>query len=350
MLGNIDEAWEKFLNEEKEDKIKEELNTAKDTNLEVIPNPSEIYISTKTVIAYFNSNFDLYEIFWNIPIISYGDLREGVVKKQMKFNSTTREQVEELEKLQEQYEYFKPNILIHIDNPEGRIKYKDSRKVSIGISRKDITSARTLKKGAFYNCFVTIVRVKIKEIFKEFHVKIFNTGKIEMPGVQSQEQINIVTSVLLRVLKDITKDKVEYVNGSEETVLMNSNFNCGFYIQRQKLYKILRETYNISCVYDPCSYPGIQAKIYLDTKNELSLTPSEIDTTGISFMIFRTGSVLIVGRCEEITLMKIYNYLKELLKSNYYQIVDKNSICSKKQSKPKKIKTSIIRSIKNFSN
>ena len=34
-----------------------------------------------------------------------------------------------------------------------------------------------------------------------------------MPGVQSQEQINIVTSVLLAMLKDITKNKVEYVNG-----------------------------------------------------------------------------------------------------------------------------------------
>ena len=60
------------------------------------------------------------------------------------------------------------------------IKYKDIRKVTIGISKKDIVSYRVKQKGAFYNCFVLILRVHIG-VFKEFHVKIFNTGKIEIP-------------------------------------------------------------------------------------------------------------------------------------------------------------------------
>ena len=39
---------------------------------------------------------------------------------------------------------------------------------------------RTKKKGAFYNCFVIIMRVMENGKFKEYHIKIFNTGKIEL--------------------------------------------------------------------------------------------------------------------------------------------------------------------------
>ena len=37
-------------------------------------------------------------------------------------------------------------------------------------------------------------------------------------------------------------------------------------------------------------------------------------------MIFRTGSVLIVGKCEEFELMKIYEFLKTVLHDEYYNI------------------------------
>ena len=35
----------------------------------------------------------LSKIFWQIPIISYSERKEGVIKKQMKFNSNTKEEV-----------------------------------------------------------------------------------------------------------------------------------------------------------------------------------------------------------------------------------------------------------------
>jgi hypothetical protein len=37
-------------------------------------------------------------------------------------------------------------------------------------------------------------------------------------------------------------------------------------------------------------------------------------------MIFRTGSVLIVGKCNEKILQDIYHYLKELLKTEFKYI------------------------------
>jgi hypothetical protein len=42
-------------------------------------------------------------------------------------------------------------------------------------------------------------------------------------------------------------------------------------------------------------------------------------------MIFRTGSVLIVGKCDEDILFKIYDFLKEVLVNEYKAIFQKNS-------------------------
>jgi len=39
-------------------------------------------------------------------------------------------------------------------------------------------------------------------------------------------------------------------------------------------------------------------------------------------MIFRTGSVIIVGKCEEIILYKIYNMFKNILITEYKDIID----------------------------
>ena len=108
------------------------------------------------------------------------------------------------------------------------------------------------------------------------------------------------------------------------------NFNCGFYIDREKLYSVLRYKYRINCCYDPCSYPGIQCEFYyvygLDIQTGKQPTPNnKINTPSnkyikISFMIFRTGSVLIVGKCNECILEQIYNFVKLLLLKEFNYI------------------------------
>jgi hypothetical protein len=45
-------------------------------------------------------------------------------------------------------------------------------------------------------------------------------------------------------------------------------------------------------------------------------------------MIFRTGSVLIVGKCDENILMLIYEFLKNILKNEYYNICQKNNVAA----------------------
>ena len=344
---NIDQEWENFIlsgnNEYSSDE--EQVNEIlKQTNEEFIsanlksdltsdaPKPSEIYISTKTKIAYLNFPIDLKEIFWKIPIIPYSKPCNGIIKKQMKFNSLTQEELLFIQNKLIDEPYFEEFIIAHIDNPSGRIKFKDTRKISIGISKKDLMSYRCKKKSAFYNCFVLIIRMKVQEIFKEFHVKVFNTGKLEIPGVQSETIFDLILNEVLSTLQPYINEKLGYKDNSNETVLINSNFNCGFFINREILYDLLKFKYNIQSIYDPCSYPGIQCKFYFNPDIELqngcqiSEENKHLYTNmmEVSFMIFRTGSVLIVGRCDENVLIIIYEYLKNIFRNEYKNICQKN--------------------------
>ena len=149
-------------------------------NSDTPPKASDIYISTKSKIIFLNSSIDLKTVFWNIPVISYSLPVNGVVKKQMKFNSTAPEELEFIKDKLVNELYADEHIITNINNPTGRIKFKDVRKVSIGICKKDLLSYRCKKKSAFYNCFVLIMRMKNENDndFKEHHVKIFNTVKL----------------------------------------------------------------------------------------------------------------------------------------------------------------------------
>jgi len=326
---DLNEEWDSFL------KDTEYTSVVQCVSNGPTPLSTAIYISTNTIISFLNQPIDLKTTFWNIPVLPYSQPTVGVIKKQMKFNSTTLKEVEDIEANVKEYDYGYCTILQHIDNSKGMIQYKDIRKVTIGISKKDIVSYRVKQKGAFYNCFVLILRVHIG-IFKEFHVKIFNTGKIEIPGVQQVAHIPVIIEALLNVLRPMYPT-ILYNRSCEETVLINSNFNCGYFINRSALYQLLISKYSISAVYDSCSYPGIQCKIYYE--DGVTTIPASI---AISFMIFRTGSILIVGKCTDKVIREIYAYLVTILFEEYNQVVDSNCVHSKKETPVRKIKKYIL--------
>jgi hypothetical protein len=363
---NIDQEWENFMSSNFDDNAfineKKEIDESDRDNDEEIsadisldfntetPKSSNIYISTKTKIAYLNIRVDIDDVFWKINVMSYSEAKNGVIKKQIKFNSTEPNQVIKITNELRDVPYYEEHIITHIDNPSGRVKYKDIRKISVGISKKDIMSYRSKKKSAFYNCFVLIYRMNVNGTFKEFHVKVFNTGKLEIPGVQNDESYELLLKEIIHILQPYFEEILFYKKMTNDTVLINSDFNCGFFINREALYDILRNKYNIQSIYDPCSYPGIQCKFYynpdIGIQNGCQISEENEhlynNIIKVSFMIFRTGSVLIVGKCDENILMNIYNYLKEVLRNEYKFICQNNKLLSDdtySASKDKKSKT-----------
>ena len=298
---------------------------------------SPLYISTTTKISFLNIPISLNTIFWKIPVIPYYSPQEGVIKKQMKVSSTSEDELQSsIEKLEPIGGHIQHHIITRVVNPDGRVKYKDIRKISVGLCKKDIQSHRSREKSAFYNCFVMILRIKDDEDnFREIHVKVFNTGKLEIPGIQSESMLSKTLHLTKNILYDLMKDdnlemasKMDYL-GAAETVLINSNFNCGFHIDRQELYGLIKNKYRLCCNFDPCSYPGVQCKYFYskDTDNVFAgkKDPNSSDQSKISFMVFRTGSVLIVGKCTETTLIAVFERIKTLLRENRAHILDISS-------------------------
>jgi|UniRef100_A0A6C0CYB7 hypothetical protein len=358
-MDNIDDDWESFLQNDCEldmdnpvgnisTDYKKYLIDSQMLNENNIPKCSDIYISTKTKISYLNNNnINIKDIFWKIPILNYSIPKNGVIKKQIKYSSTSPEEVQYIEEQLKDITCYEEQIIEHIENPEGRIKYKDQRKISIGVCKKDLLSYRSKKKRAFFNCFVLILRIMDKNEFKEMHVKVFNTGKLEIPGIQTEEMLSKLLNSLIDVLKPFLGDDLSYDSSKTETVLINSNFNCGYYIDRDKLHDILKYKYRINSNFDACSYPGIQSKFYYDktvTGEQDGQQPKHKDYYEVSFMIFRTGSVLVVGRCDELSLEYIYRFLKNILENEYQSIisssVDNKSILNK--NRKKKIRKKIL--------
>lgn len=318
---DIDTAWSDFCNGEYD--ISTNVNEI--NNNQVIPKCSSLYISTKTKISYLSHKVLLNDVFWKIPIISYYEPKEGIIKKQMKINSNSEDEfnllLNNLEAERNKNYYIDEHIITRIVNEKGRIKYKDVRKISVGLYKKDIISFKCKKKGAFYNCFVVIIRIKHENSFKELHVKIFNTGKLEIPGIKDDELLYKALNVLIKCLSPYISEDLTYYKNKTETVLINSNFNCGYFINREKLFNIIKTKYNINSSYDACSYPGIQCQFYYN-KNLSSQNGKKTDDNDVkvSFMIFRTGSVLIVGKCSENILNDIYIFVKNMLEEEYKNI------------------------------
>jgi hypothetical protein len=167
--------------------------------------------------------------------------------------------------------------------------------------------------------------------------------------------------MILRYIQPYVATALSFVElNREENILINSNFNCGFYINREKLHKILKTPkYAIETAYEPCSYPGVKCKFYFNTEigfdverqlgqvrtEDRAMKLSELNDdqkyTEISFMIFRTGSIIIVGNCSERVLVFVYEFIKRLLRAEYANICVSNETPTTK-NKMVKIRKKVI--------
>jgi len=413
-MASIDDEWKQFLmNHNSPDSwgvnhiFVPECNTGTDSSeysesdkedndddqpaIENIRSPcEELYISTQTQIFFLNIPYiDVDTIFWNTPIVFYGTPENGVLKKQIRIVCSEKEEFEAYQTKLKSYLYYTEKIMKQIDNPKARkIKYRDVRKLTIGISKKDIMNCHGKNKNAFINCFAMIMRVKFQKKFHEVHVKVFNTGKMAIPGIVNESLLEETKKVLLSILQPhftdplslipadkspmvkrlvrgkkskgkedelTTKSHFEYVQ-PKGNVLINSNFNCGYYIQQEKLKHILRDKYKLNPSYDPTMYPGVKCKFFYDNnlpdteqrgylaEADQNVTMTELDElvkekyTKVSFMVFRTGNCLIVGNCSKPILCFVFEFVKNILMAEYENVkaINEVPVIKMKKKKPRK--------------
>lgn len=367
----LDDEWEKFLN----GGTTNDVPISKPADLGEAPGCDDLYISTKTKLLYLNkTNIDVSNIFWNAPIVEYWKPLEGIVKKQMKVAANSKEEAEENTRKLKQTYYYTERIIKQIDNPLAKTnKFKDERKVTIGMSSKNVLNYKGKDKGgAMFNCIALTFRfINNLQKYHEIHVKIFNTGKLEIPGVLNAWLFDKIKHLILTSLapffqenpqvpeqqgnQQIAEEPLAFKDVPSENVLINSNFECHYSVDRDALHSILKsDKYKIDTVYDSCSYPGVKCKYYFNNHNgfdvskqtgtilqeDCHLTMEELIVskkyTKVSFMIFRTGGCLIVGNCSEEILTFVYQFVKKLLTEEY------KNICMGKEpthdAEPKKAK------------
>jgi|TARA_B110000008_G_scaffold266953_1_gene293621 TATA-box binding protein (TBP) (component of TFIID and TFIIIB) len=358
-MSDLEQEWLNFT------EYNEQVNKS-DENEEkcsIIPECSDIYISTKTKIGYLNSTVDIFNVFWKLPILDYHFPQEGIIKKTVKTNCETEEESNQLDKLIENEIDINKQVDVYTINKntnKNEGKYKDVRKVTVGLSKKDLLNHRKKKKSAFYNCFAIIYRILFNNEFREVHVKVFNTGKLEIPGIQDDNMMIYALEKLCSLMTEITQIPVTYNKTDIQNVLINSNFKCNYYINRDKLFNILKYKYNIHSLFDACSYPGIQCKYYENSNNngictcstkcgfreKSNVKKSKLKCVEVSFMIFRTGSILIVGHCNEDVLHKVYMFVKKMLLAEFKEIhipIENPLYKTKKKKKKLKKKTIMVK-------
>jgi hypothetical protein len=371
----VDDEWNNYLCNinnpgDNIELFKNNLNNTQKILITDQPVCDDLYISTKTKVLFLNQCIDIHNVFWKLPILKYSERDIGIVKKQIKIISKSSEEYDSYSLKLKGLEYYTENIIKSINNPDARrIIFKDERKLTVGISKKDIMNCRGKVKNAFYNCFAIVIRFMYNNEFREIHIKVFNTGKLEIPGILNSEIFDIVSKLLIKLIQPYISTKLEYKNiDTESNVLINSNFNCGYYINREVLYTLLRNQYGIEAAYEPCSYPGVKCKYYFNNiigfdnelqngqidKTDRCMKMKELNVnkkyTEVSFMIFRTGSCLIVGNCTERILRFVYTHIKQLLRDEYINICVDADIQNVTEKKIKLRKKTIYMTTKYYNN
>ena len=112
-VQSVDDEWSSFISSNHNNSISDEEDDDDDddenfnipnilplshSNSNVAPEPSKIYISTKSKVAYLNIPIDL-SIFWKIPVIPYAVAKNGIIKKQIKSNTTCFEEFTRIQEM-----------------------------------------------------------------------------------------------------------------------------------------------------------------------------------------------------------------------------------------------------------
>ena len=133
------------------------------------------------------------------------------------------------------------------------------------------------------------------------------------------EKLKISKAVLNNSIKfdikpfvdDITKLNINNVTNFK-IVMINTNFNILFQINREKLHQLLKDT-NFDVTFDPIIHACVNIKYHI---------PNTLNKT-ISIFVFESGSITIAGSnsCQQV--LETYNFINKLILNNYCSLLSK---------------------------
>jgi TATA-box binding protein (TBP) (component of TFIID and TFIIIB) len=182
------------------------------------------------------------------------------------------------------------------------------------------------KRKYFYN--QVTLHIKIDKII---NVKIFNNGGIQMTGLKKYSQ----SDEILTFLTDLFYKK-ELIQSTEiksrEIVLINSDFDLGFKINREKLHRLVTEKMYYSS-FEPIIYPGVNIKYYYNQNHPLQKGICQCDCVcngkgkngdckKITLAVFNSGKALVTGGRNPTEINTAYNFITTLIDENKDMLIE----------------------------
>ena len=199
-----------------------------------------------------------------------------------------------------------------------------------GICSDDILHTSTKVKKQFFNQSSLVFRLALPDgTYKETNIKLFKNGGFQMTGISSEAMSR---SALIRLIA-LNLDRGVWPEAPSIKVfnvcMMNSDYSIGKSIRRDRLYKILVETYGLWSSFEPTIYQGVNTKFFWNKNRPTGAppgicvcpTPCEGDGSGygvgnckkITISPFRTGSIIITGAQQTEQLNDAYDFMNTVL-------------------------------------
>jgi TATA-box binding protein (TBP) (component of TFIID and TFIIIB) len=194
------------------------------------------------------------------------------------------------------------------------------------LPKKQNTGKKKKRTNIFYNQVSMYVSVGGK--IKPINIKLFLNGSIQITGCKNIYQaIDGINKIFTELKKDkvsivINNNKLELVEHifvsnydildvknlyTIKIAMINSNFNIGFQIDRNKLYNVMVDA-NLEVSYDPENHACINLK-YDNLINKSSI------------FIFEAGSIIITGARNCYQIIDAYNFINKYLLTNYINVI-----------------------------
>ena len=190
-----------------------------------------------------------------------------------------------------------------------------------GFSKKMLRKKRKkTKKKIFYNQ----ATVHVVHDGKIMNVKLFNNGKIQITGLKGVDQGPILIQKLLEYFQDLSVLTYDAFLMNHKLVLINSDFDLGYEIDRETLHNEIIDA-GIYSSYEPCIYPGVNIKYFMNTNNFdgicdcLSMcngkgrADGDGDCKKVTIAVFKSGKVIITGGQHTDQLETAYRFIKNFI-------------------------------------
>ena len=203
-----------------------------------------------------------------------------------------------------------------------KISYMEHGYDCKGTSTKKKRVVNDNRKHYFFN--QVTLHVKLDKVI---NMKVFNNGGIQMTGLKSEAQGELAIRTFLaeaskiKDIEDIFVDMIEPTIIRKKMVMINSDFDIGFQIDREALHReIIKDGYYSS--YEPVIYPGVNIKYYHNTNQCTGICICEgmCDGKGndgfckkITVAVFKSGKVIITGGQSLIHIKTAYEFITEFI-------------------------------------